>query len=175
MKTTTLTGCADPALVGDALTLARDWLATDHYDTDRINDPVLAVGDGNLANVMWDGRVCRLVDFEEFGQSDIAYELADVIKHASSRLRRLLDVDALLRRMHLADIQRSRLHAFRRVLASFWLVMLLPGNAGFTRNPPGSTEDQARHLTRCSTYELVRSDPWRGGSRPLPVAGPVTG
>jgi hypothetical protein len=25
--------------------------------------------------------------------------------------------------------------------------MLLPGNGGWRRNPPGTTEDQARHLT----------------------------
>ncbi len=142
-----LAGCVDPTVVGEALSLARDWLAADDRDTDRISDPVLAVGDGNLANVMWDGRVCRLIDFEEFGQSDIAYEVADVVEHASSRLDRLLDVDALLLRMGLDDAQQARLVAFRRLLACFWLVMLLPGNAGFTRNPPGSTEDQARHLT----------------------------
>lgn len=142
-----LADCVDPTLVGDALTIARDWLVADDRDTDRISDPVLAIGDGNLANVMWDGRVCRLIDFEEFGQSDLAYEVADVVEHASSRLDRLLDVDAFLLRMGLDDAQQARLVAFRRLLACFWLVMLLPGNAGFTRNPPGSTEDQAHHLT----------------------------
>lgn len=31
-------------------------------------------------------------------------------------------------------------------MAAFWLVLLLPGNGGFRRNPPGSTEDQAEHF-----------------------------
>ena len=30
--------------------------------------------------------------------------------------------------------------------ASFWLTMLLPGNGGFRRNPPGTAEAQATHL-----------------------------
>ena len=96
--------------------------------------------------MIWDGATCRLVDFEEFGRSDLAYEVADVVEHASSRLDRHLDADALLARLALTDAQRARLAVHRRLLASFWLVMLLPGNRGFDRNPPGSTEDQARHL-----------------------------
>ena len=33
-----------------------------------------------------------------------------------------------------------------RLVAAFWLVMLLPGNPGFRRNPVGSTEHQAMHI-----------------------------
>ena len=117
---------------------------TPHHD--RVADPVLALGDGNLANVLWDGETCRLVDFEEFGTSDLAYEVADVVEHASSRLGRLLDVDALVAALGLEPAQLARLAAYRRLLATFWLVMLLPGNRGFDRNPAGSTEDQARHV-----------------------------
>ena len=112
--------CRDPALVEAALTRARGWLAPARPEVDRVVNTVLSVGDGNLANVLWDGDACRLVDFEEFGLSDLAYEVADVVEHASSRLRRLLAV--------------------------FWLVMLLPGNRGFGRNPAGSVDDQARHV-----------------------------
>jgi len=109
-------------------------------------DAVLAVGDGNLANVLWDGATCRLIDFEEFGRSDIAYEVADIVEHASSRLPRLLDVDSLLDGLHLDVRQHCRLVAYRQLMAAFWLVMLLPGNGGFERNPRGSTEDQAAHF-----------------------------
>ena len=136
----------DPALVGRRSALARAWLADDDPDHDRVADPVLALGDGNLANVLWDGETCRLVDFEEFGTSDLAYEVADVVEHASSRLGRLLDVDALVAALGLEPAQLARLAAYRRLLATFWLVMLLPGNRGFERNPAGSTEDQARHV-----------------------------
>ncbi len=30
--------------------------------------------------------------------------------------------------------------------SAFWLAMLLPGNGGFHRNPPGTTEAQGAHL-----------------------------
>lgn len=141
-----LSPCHEPGLVADALDRARAWLAADDPAADRVVDAVAAVGDGNLANVLWDGAACRLVDFEEFGRSDVAYEVADVVEHASARLDRHLDADDLLHRLPLTADQRARLAVHRRLLASFWLVMLLPGNRGFDRNPPGSTEDQARHL-----------------------------
>ena len=141
-----LSACQDPALVGRALVAARGWLTSDDPDRDRVTDAVLALGDGNLANVMWDGYTCRLIDFEDFGTSDIAYELADIVEHASSRLRNLVDVESLLGGFDLSGEQRARLAAFRQLMATFWLVMLLPGNRGFVRNPAGSTEDQARHV-----------------------------
>ncbi|HEY2691135.1 MAG TPA: phosphotransferase [Streptosporangiaceae bacterium] len=34
--------------------------------------------DGNLANFLWDGARCRIVDFEDSGVSDPAYEAAHV-------------------------------------------------------------------------------------------------
>lgn len=68
------------------------------------------------------------------------------MEHASSRLGRLLDVEALLRGLQLTDAQRERVGHHRRRFACFWLAMLLPGNRGWSRNPPGSCEDQARHL-----------------------------
>lgn len=141
-----LGACRDPGLVGTALASAREWLAIDAPAHDRVTDAVLAIGDGNLENVLWDGRTCRLIDFEEFGTSDIAYELADVVEHASSRLRRLIDVGSFLAGLPLTADQWSRLTAYRQLMAAFWLVMLLPGNAGFGRNPAGSTEDQAEHF-----------------------------
>jgi len=51
--------------------------------------------------------------------------------------------------LHLLDEgepQRERVEQYRRLFACFWLMMLLPGSRGFARNPPGSTEDQARHV-----------------------------
>lgn len=138
--------CRDPILVAKALEIAREWLASNDPDHDRVTDAVLSVGDGNLANVMWDGATCWLIDFEEFGISDLAYEVADIVEHASSRLERILDVPAALAGLHLDATQQSRLATFRRLMASFWLVMLLPGNRGFQCNPAGSIEDQAQHV-----------------------------
>lgn len=141
-----LHACADPALVPEALDLSREWLAIDRSGDDQITDPVLAIADGNLDNVLWDGQVCRFIDFEEFGVSDRGYEIADVVEHASSRLPGLLEADALFTELELSENQRRRVAAFRQLFAAFWLVMLLPGNRGFTRNPPKSTENQARHV-----------------------------
>jgi aminoglycoside phosphotransferase len=138
--------CRQPELVRNAIAVARAWLAYDRADLDRIVDPVVARGDGNLDNALWDGDTCRLVDFEEFGVSDIAYEIADVLEHASSRLDRHLDADALIATVGLKADQLDRLASYRVLMASFWLVMLLPGNGGFERNPAGSTGDQATHL-----------------------------
>lgn len=78
--------CAEPALVQHAVDVARGWLDRHEPPADWLVDPVIALGDGNLDNVLWDGEVCRLVDWEEYGASDKAYEIADVVEHASSRL-----------------------------------------------------------------------------------------
>ena len=40
--------------------------------------------DGNLANFLWDGDRVRVVDFEDSGRSDRAYELADITEHVAA-------------------------------------------------------------------------------------------
>jgi aminoglycoside phosphotransferase (APT) family kinase protein len=145
-RSTTLATCRDEGLVREALDAAREWLSVDDPAHDRVIDEVNALGDGNLANVLWHGGRCRLLDFEEFGVSDLAYEVGDVVEHASSRLRGHLDVGLLIGALDLDLDQLARVAAYRQLLATFWLIMLLPGNGGFGRNPPGSTENQARHV-----------------------------
>lgn len=139
-----LSPCADLELVLTARAGALEWLGTVRLPD--VVDRVIALGDGNLDNVLWDGEVCRLIDWEEYGASDLTYELADLVEHASSRLTRSLDVDGLLARFDLTDLQSASLVQYRRLLACNWLMKLLPGNGGFARNPAGSTEDQARHV-----------------------------
>lgn len=95
---------------------------------------------------MWDGARCRLIDFEEFGRSHLAYEVADIVEHASSRLGRYLDAEAFVRDLEVNPRQRLRLTYFRKLFAVFWLTMFLPDSRGFERNPTGTTEDQARHV-----------------------------
>ena len=138
--------CQDPALVARSIEAAMRWLKANPPDKHWIVDPVLALGDGNLDNVVWDGTTARLVDWEEFGVSDLAYEVAGVVEHASSRLERRLDIAGLLTALSLSTDQQERLARHRRMFACFWLAMLLPGNGSWRRNPPGSTEDQARHV-----------------------------
>jgi Ser/Thr protein kinase RdoA (MazF antagonist) len=146
----------DAGLVAEALARARQWLGVAPRSVDDHRDRVIALGDGNLDNVMWDGERCHLIDFEEYGVSDLAYELADVVEHASTRLRGLLDVDRFLAAFELGPVQRDRVREDRRLMACFWLLMLLPGNRGFARNAAGSTEDQARHLLTMLDVETPR-------------------
>jgi Ser/Thr protein kinase RdoA (MazF antagonist) len=138
--------CRDPGLVAEAVTAARAWLAAPDVALAADADPVLSQADGNPANLIWDGERVRLLDFEDSGLSDRAYEVADLVEHAATRLPRLASAEALAAATGLPDESRPRLLACRRLFACFWLGMLLPGGRGFDRNPPGSTEDQARHL-----------------------------
>jgi hypothetical protein len=148
-----VTGCGHPEMVSAALDAGRTWLGSPDAIPEEILDPVLGQADGNLANVLWDGERCRLVDFEDCGVSDSAYELADLVEHVSGRLGGLLDPDAVVAAVGLTPGQVDRWSAYRRLMAMFWLVMLMPGNPGFDRNPRGATENQARHV-----LELLSAD-----------------
>ena len=140
-----LEACQDAVLVREGIDRALAWLPT----PDALPRPdvrVLGIADLNPANVLWDGERCRLVDFEDGGLSDAAYELADHVEHLGSRLTGVYDAEALVAAVGLDATARTRMTAYRPLWAAFWLAMLLPGNGGWRRNPPGTTEAQARHL-----------------------------
>ncbi len=136
------------ALVQRALTVGSRWV--EDPDVDALMCPtadrVFTQGDGNLGNLIWDGLRCSVVDFEDSGISDPAYEVADLLEHVSVWLRDLIDEDQLVAHLGFSPAQLGRLTQFRRLMALFWLLMLLPGNRGHTRNPPGSDERQAQRL-----------------------------
>ena len=145
------TGETKPAVhgvVATAFTAGSDWIGSD--EAARLAaatvPKVFALADGNLANVLWDDDRCGLVDFEDSGASDRAYEIADLIEHIQSWLTGALDADALLGRLDLDAETLRRVHTARRLFALHWLVMLLPGNPGHHRNPPGSVDRQAQRL-----------------------------
>ena len=96
--------------------------------------------------MLWDGSRVRLIDFEGFGVGDLAFEVADLVEHISSRLRGLRDPDAVIVGFELSPARLERVAAYRIVLATFWLLMLLPSNPGHGLNPEGSAELQAVHL-----------------------------
>jgi aminoglycoside phosphotransferase (APT) family kinase protein len=129
-----------------ALAAARSWLADPPSGIDEIRDPVLAQGDGKVDNALFDGSRVRLVDFEGFGVGDLAFEVADLAEHISSRLYGVRDPAALVAGFDLDDVQRRRVHDYRVVLATFWLLQLLPANRAADRNPEGSASVQALHL-----------------------------
>lgn len=144
-ETHDLSECRDPYLVSNAIMAALEWLGS----ADSLPEPqlrVLGISDLNPANVLWDGETCRLVDFEDGGLTDPAYELTDHTEHLAGRLSRVFDRDELVSAVGLSKEECERMRAYRPLWAAFWLAMLLPGNGGFHRNPAGTTEAQATHL-----------------------------
>jgi aminoglycoside phosphotransferase (APT) family kinase protein len=135
-----------PEVVRRALGAARKWHAEPPLGIDEIRDPVIAQGDGKVDNMLWDGSRVRLIDFEGFGVGDLAFEVADLVEHISSRLGGVRDPEAVIAGFELSPAQLERVAAYRIVLATFWLLMLLPGNTGHDLNPEGSAALQAVHL-----------------------------
>jgi hypothetical protein len=135
-------------VVATAFAAGADWIGYDEATelADATAPKVFALADGNLANVLWDADGCGLVDFEDSGASDRAYEIADLVEHVESWLTGALDADALLGRLDLDAETLHRMRTARRLFALHWLIMLLPGNPGHDRNPPGSVDRQAQRL-----------------------------
>lgn len=139
-----LAPCRDPGLVAEALAAARAYVADPRLPEPHLT--CLGIADLNPANVLWDGRAVRLVDFEDAGLSDPAYELADHVEHLGSRLPGVYDARALADAVGLTPADRERAAAYRPLWGAFWLAMLLPGNRAWHRNPAGTTEAHAAHF-----------------------------
>lgn len=140
-----LARCQDPHLVAIGVEAALHWLGRPgSLPTPRLVG--LGIADLNPANILWDGHRCRLVDFEDGGLTDPAYDLADHVEHIAARLAGVFEPRALADAAGLPTDARQRMESYRPLWAAFWLAMLLPGNSGFRRNPPGTTEAQALHL-----------------------------
>lgn len=137
---------ADP-LVAEAFRLGEAWLSAQEVDGWAAVDvaPVFGQADGNLANFLWDGSRVQLVDFEDSGRSDRAFELADAVEHVSMRVAGV-DAGRLLAGCNLTAAETIRLAQCRRLFAVFWLLMLLPGGPAHKRNPPETLQQQAEHL-----------------------------
>ena len=137
----------DP-VVGRAAAAAATWLeggATGRPDLAG-SVTVFGHGDANLANFLWDGRRVRLVDFEDSGPSDRAFELAILIEHLSAWSDAGLDPGGFVSSFELTAAERARLLQFRRLAALFWLLHLRPGGRASRRNPPGTLRRQAERL-----------------------------
>lgn len=107
---------------------------------------VLGQGDANLANFLWDGSQVRIVDFEDSGPSDRAFELAVLVEHISAWSDAGLSADAFLGSFGLTAAEQVRVREYCRLSALFWLMMLPPGSPAHDRNPPGTLERQATRL-----------------------------
>ncbi|MEV0619147.1 aminoglycoside phosphotransferase family protein [Nonomuraea sp. NPDC050404] len=124
------------------------WLAAAGRTSDRLRagatPPVLGLADGNLANYLWDPETARvrLLDWEDSGRADRAFELAEVAEHIS-HVDGDLDSDLLVDLLVPEPAEKARVREFRRLLALGWLLILGPGGPSATRNPPGTLERQA--------------------------------
>ncbi|MFF1714990.1 phosphotransferase family protein [Streptomyces sp. NPDC058268] len=133
--------------VGRAMGRGLQWLAKAGLGTEGASQvgPVFGPGDGNLANYLWDGSRVRVVDFEESGRSDRAFELAEITEHVGSWVEHPLDVPAFLGHFEFTAAEEARLWECRRLLALVWL-FLLAFDHEHVRNPPGTVERQADRL-----------------------------
>ncbi|MEV0196455.1 aminoglycoside phosphotransferase family protein [Nonomuraea sp. NPDC050691] len=104
--------------------------------------PVFGAGDGNLANFLWDGVRVRIVDFEESGRSDRAFELSEISQHVAMWVDGEVDV---LAHVELSPAEGRRLAGCRRLHALMWLFLLSPEGP---RNPPGTFRRQAERVLR---------------------------
>ncbi|WP_079060006.1 phosphotransferase family protein [Streptomyces bungoensis] len=141
-------GTARPAAEGpvrQAMDAGLAWLAASGLEADGAwgVPPVFGPGDGNLANYLWDGRRVRIVDFEESGRSDRAFELAEITEHVGSWVDGPLDVPAFLDRFDLSPVEAARLRECRRLVALVWLFLLAADDPDHPGNPPGTAERQA--------------------------------
>ncbi|MDX6352163.1 MAG: hypothetical protein QOF84_6953 [Streptomyces sp.] len=134
--------------VGEAMDAGLAWLAGSGLETAGQPDVpgVFGPGDGNLANYLWNGSKVQVVDFEDSGRSDRAFELAEITEHVSSWVEHPLDVSSFLGHFDLTAAESMRLRDCRRLLALVWLFLLAFDDKDNPRNPPGTAERQADRL-----------------------------
>jgi Phosphotransferase enzyme family len=125
--------------VGEAYDVCVEFLAG---TAPELDGTVVGQGDANLANYLWDGETVRLVDFEDGGASEVAYELGFIVEHLAGRET---DWTSLLDRFA-GEVDPARLRDARLTSAAHWLLLLLPDGPAARRNPPGTLEAQAERI-----------------------------
>jgi hypothetical protein len=140
---------AEPSPIQRGVAEGMRWLALTEpafASAEPAGSPVLGQADGNLANFLWDGSDIRIVDFEDSGRSDRAYELADVVEHVSTWVDSEFDAPYFLDRFDLTRSEVVRLIECRRLFALLWLLVLALEDPANARNPAGTAERQAERL-----------------------------
>jgi hypothetical protein len=77
---------------------------------------------------------------------DLGPVLAIFTEHVSVHGRGQVPAELALGHFPIDAAERARIREYRRLLATFWLLMLLPGGPSYRRNPPGTLQDQALRL-----------------------------
>ena len=132
----------DDALARTAFDAGMCWFGRAADPRPEPRSVVFGQGDGNLANYLWDGERVRLVDFEDSGRSDRAYELAAFAEHLSVWHDAGIETGALLGRFELTRAERERVLFFRRAFTFYWLLKLLNQR----ENRPDTLHRQAGRL-----------------------------
>lgn len=137
----------DPVIQA-AYAIGTDWLtwAVSGTGDPAGRQPVFGQTAADLANFLWDGVRVRIVDFEDSGLSDRAFELALLVEHPSAWLGAGLDADQFCRAFDLTVAERVRLADCRRLAALHGLLALQPGRAVSERNPADPLVHQAERL-----------------------------
>ncbi|GLW06243.1 hypothetical protein Misp01_13730 [Microtetraspora sp. NBRC 13810] len=139
----------DNPLVRQAFHTGATWLASTAPDKLTTNPlpPVLGLADGNHANMLWDDHEHRvwLIDWEDSGRNDRAFELGEVTEHVS-RIDGTLNAEQLLAHLDLPPEEAERVRDFRRLIALMWFLQLGPDGPATPHNPPGTLERQAERV-----------------------------
>ncbi|MGW3352643.1 aminoglycoside phosphotransferase family protein [Nonomuraea rubra] len=139
----------DDPLVREAFRAGAAWLDSIAPDKLTVNPlpPVLGLADGNRANYLWSSheRRVRLIDWEDSGRSDRAFELGEVCEHIS-RLDGTLDAAQLLEHLEMGAGEAERVHDFRRLIALGWFLQLGPSGPAKPHNPVGAVKRQAERI-----------------------------
>ncbi|MFA1551611.1 phosphotransferase [Actinomadura chokoriensis] len=138
---------ADPT-VAEALRAAEIWLRRPALDVvlEQPTRPVFGTGDGNLANLLWDGSEVRLVDFEYSGRSDRPYELAELTEHISVRTAHGPGMEHVLKHFDLDSAEADKMESCRRLLAAFWLLRIMGSDRGDPQTRAKTLTSQAARL-----------------------------
>ena len=121
-----------------------EWLQTEEAGsiarTDRL---VFCRGDCNLVNYIFDGDRLSLVDLEDSGMNDPAFELADMAEHLNARAIPESAWEVMADVLQLQTTDRARYRTGRRLMAIFWLQLLVRREGLQKRRGPETPEEQA--------------------------------
>ncbi|MFC4012536.1 aminoglycoside phosphotransferase family protein [Nonomuraea purpurea] len=141
----------DDPLVRQAFQAGAAWLASIAPGKLTTNPfpPILGLADGNHANYLWDEHERRvwLIDWEDSGRNDRAFELGEVCEHIS-RIDGTLNTEQLLAHIDLAPGEAERVRDFRCLIALVWFLQLGPNGPAAPHNPAGALELQAERVLR---------------------------